>query len=226
VAQPGAGAAAAAPLALRGVTRRYGDQTVLRGLDLTLAPGQVALVEGANGAGKTTLLRVAAGLISASEGTVSAHGLDPQHDRDEYGRYVGLLSAGDRGLYARLTVRQNLEFAAALALLQRAARPAAVDRAMARFSLGALADRRVDRLSTGQRQRVRLAAAFLNDPSVLLLDEPAASLDEEGVASLSEALGRLTAGGGCALWCAPSGTVAVLPADKRYLLIDGALEAE
>jgi ABC-type protease/lipase transport system fused ATPase/permease subunit len=73
---------------------------------------------------------------------------------------------------------------------------------------------------------VRLAAAFLNDPSVLLLDEPAASLDEAGVASLTDALGELTAAGGSALWCAPSGAPAVLPVDRRYLLVDGALVAE
>ena len=172
-----------APLAARGLTRRYGARTVLEDLHLTLEAGEVALVEGSNGAGKTTLLRIAAGLLTPDDGYMSAFGLDPVYDREGYSRRIGLLSAGDRGLYARLTVTQNLEFFAALALVPRRARGAAIERALTRFTLEPLAQSRVDRLSTGQRQRVRLAGAFLHDPSVVLLDEPAASLDEDGVST-------------------------------------------
>ena len=213
-----------AALALHGVGKSYGEVNVLDGLELELAAGEVALVEGRNGVGKTTLLRIAAGIITADRGLVSAYGLHPERDARAYRRGLGLLSAGDRGLYARLKVRQNLEFWASVAFVPRAQRGAAIDRVIDRFSLEELAGRRADRLSLGQRQRVRLAMAFLHGPRLVLLDEPTTSLDESGVASVSAALADLTERGGAALWCAPSGPRSTLPADRRYVLDRGALE--
>jgi ABC-2 type transport system ATP-binding protein len=210
-------------LLLREVARRFGAQPVLTEIELTLAPGEIARVEGANGAGKTTLLRIAAGLIAADAGEVRAFGLDPVRDRTRYARRIGLLSAGDRGLYARLSLRQNLEFAAALALVPRAARAGAVENVLARLSLDPMSSKRVDRLSTGQRQRVRLAGALLHDPELVLLDEPGASLDEEGLGALRAALGDAVARGGSVLWCSPSGSSAPLPFDRAYLLEAGRL---
>jgi ABC-2 type transport system ATP-binding protein len=211
------------PLAVHEVVKRFGELTVLDGVELELEPGEAVLVAGRNGAGKTTLLRIAAGLIAPDQGVVSAFGLSPERRARDYRRRVGLLSAGDRGLYARLTVRQNLEFNAALALIPNARRAAAIDRALARFSLEPLSPRRVDRISLGQRQRVRLALAFLTDPGLVLLDEPSTSLDEAGIAGLREALADVTARGGAALWCAPTGTPPALPADRAYVLEQGVL---
>ena len=74
------------------------------------------------------------------------------------------------------------------------------------------------------RQRVRLASAFLHDPEVVLLDEPASSLDEEATALLARALHELTARGGSALWAAPVGRMLDLPADRSLLLGDGRVE--
>ncbi len=213
-----------AALALHGVGKRFGEVSVLDGLELELAPGEVALIEGRNGVGKTTLLRIAAGIITADRGLVNAYGLSPERDARAYRRALGLLSAGDRGLYARLKVRQNLEFWAAVAFVPRAQRGAAIDRVIDRFSLEELARRRADRLSLGQRQRVRLAMAFLHDPRLVLLDEPTTSLDESGVAAVSAALADLTERGGTALWCAPSGLQSTLPVDRRYMLDRGSLE--
>jgi ABC-type multidrug transport system ATPase subunit len=79
------------------------------------------------------------------------------------------------------------------------------ERTLDALGLRALAGRRVDRLSMGQRQRVRLAGAFLHDPDVVMLDEPTSSLDEEGVALLASEVERIRQAGGATLWCAPSG---------------------
>ena len=110
-----------APLAARGLTRRYGGHTVLDDLHLTLEPGEVALVEGSNGAGKTTLLRIAAGLLTPDDGYVSAFGLGPGVRRE---RATAAGSASSRRGTAASTPgsrsRQNLEFFAALALVPRA----------------------------------------------------------------------------------------------------------
>ena len=86
-----------------------------------LEAGTVTWVGGRNGAGKTTMLRIAAGLIEPHHGTVTALGVDPRRHRGRYQRLVSFLPAGDRGLYARLSVRRQLEFCARISLLRRRA---------------------------------------------------------------------------------------------------------
>jgi ABC-type multidrug transport system ATPase subunit len=132
-----------------------------------------------------------------------------------------LLSAGNSGLYGRLRVEHHLDFWARLALLPRARRRAACERARERFALDELCGRRVDRLSMGQRQRVRLALAFLHEPDVVLLDEPRTSLDDDGAELLAAAVEELTARGGAAVVCAPRPEDAGLPFDRRHLVGGG-----
>jgi ABC-type multidrug transport system ATPase subunit len=142
-------------------------------------------------------------LIRPDSGSVDAFGLDPFDDRREFQSRVGYLSAGSAGLYARLTPRRHLELQAALTLLPRGARWAAVERELDRFALHELASRRTDRLSMGQRQRLRLALTLLGEPHLLLLDEPQTSLDDEGAELLAAALGERISAGGAVLWCSP-----------------------
>jgi heme ABC exporter ATP-binding subunit CcmA len=212
-------------LQMTGITKHWGELAVLDRVDLALEPGQTVWVGGENGAGKTTLLRIISGLILPEAGQVRVCGLSPDRDRRQFHAHLGFLSAGDRGLYARLTVRQNLEFAASLALLPRARKQTAVDAAVQRFDLEALARRRVDRMSMGQRQRVRLALVFLHEPTVVLLDEPRTSLDESGIALLEAALKELTRRGGSAMWCSPAGDRPPVSVDSSYLLRAGRLTA-
>jgi ABC-2 type transport system ATP-binding protein len=215
---------AASGLIMRGVSRRYGPKTILDSVDLDVEPGASVLVSGPNGAGKTTLLRVMAGVITAHSGTVRLGGLDPDADRRAYQRRLGLLSPGDRGVYARLTVRQNLEFGARIALIPRRSRQAAVERGIERFGLTELAERRSDRLSMGQRQRIRLALTFLHDPFLILLDEPSTSLDDAGIALLAGVVEEQMAGGGLVIWCAPTGAHPELPVSSSYVVRDAGLE--
>jgi ABC-2 type transport system ATP-binding protein len=214
-------------LELEGVTKRWPRtrEPVLADVELELEAGAVAWIAGSNGVGKTTLLRIAAGLLAPDRGTVHVHGLTPRLDRARYQQAVGLVSAGDRGLHARLTVRQDLGYWASLALLGGAAARGAVERAIEAFELRELAGRRVDRLSMGQRQRVRIAMAFLHEPRLLLLDEPATSLDEAGRACLSAAVAERVAAGCSVLWCSPTGERPPLALDAAYALARGRLVA-
>jgi len=210
-------------LRLEGVSKRFGSRAVLREVDLALAPGEVVAICGRNGAGKTTLLRIAAGLLIADAGSVRIAGLDPERDRRDYQRRVGLLAAGSSGLYGRLPVERHLDFCAGIALIPRRVRRAAIERATAAFDLSALRGLRVDRLSMGQRQRLRLALAFLHDPELALLDEPLTSLDEEGGELLEARLDRLRASGGSALLCAPTGEHDGITVDRTLAIDDGRL---
>jgi ABC-2 type transport system ATP-binding protein len=191
-------------LVVRAVSKRWAERVILEAAELTIVPGTSAWVGGRNGVGKTTLLRVIAGLVAPDAGTVALRGLDPVRDRRRYQRNLGFLSAGDRGLYARLTVRQNMQLWARLALLSSAACETAVRDAGATFGLTDLLDSRADRLSLGQRQRVRLALAFLHSPRLVLLDEPANSMDDDGLELIADAIEQLHRRGGMAIWCSPN----------------------
>src|SRR4051812_22672889 len=188
-------------LELSGIVKRWpGAATpVLDDVDVIVRSGEVVGVTGRNGAGKTTLLRVAAGLLLPDEGTVRVDGMDPERERDACQERIGYLSAGNSGLYGRLRVEQHLEFWARLALIPRSRRRTAIAEVRETFALDELCGKRVDRLSMGQRQRVRIALAFLHRPDLLLLDEPRTSLDAEGARLVAAALQSVVARGGAAL---------------------------
>jgi ABC-type multidrug transport system ATPase subunit len=210
-------------LVATGLSKRWGKLTVLDDVAFELRPEAVTLVTGRNGAGKTTLLRILAGLITPDRGTVRVDGLNPIKNRRAFQRRVGFLTAGQSGLYARLTVAQHLRYGAGIALLPAAEVRAAADRVTADFDLSELLSRRVDRLSTGQRQRVRLAMTFVHGPEVVLLDEPQMSLDDEALEGLMTFVDRFTRAGGTVACCSPANRIEGLEADHVYLLESGKL---
>jgi ABC-2 type transport system ATP-binding protein len=213
------------PLAIKHVIKRWRKDLplVLDGVDLALEPGTLTWVGGRNGAGKTTLLRIAAGLIEPEQGRAEVWGVSVRENRVRYQTLVSFLPAGDRGLYARLTVRRQLEFWARISMVPRGQVRQSVADAIAAFDLGELADRRVDRMSMGQRQRLRIAMTFLPGPETVLLDEPLTSLDDEGAAVLMRAIRRLLDRDGVVLWCSPSGERLDMRFDARWIIDGGRL---
>lgn len=204
--------------------RWKGKPPVLNDVSLTLRAGKVTWIGGRNGVGKTTLLRLAAGILLPQRGSVRMGKLTPSARKGLYQRRIGFLSAGDRGLQARMRVRQQLDYWARLAYVPRERRAELVASSIHRFALEEFAERRVDRMSMGQRQRIRLAMAFLHEPCVLLLDEPRNSLDNDGYRLLSKQIEHATAHGAAVLWCSPRGEDRVLACDVAYTLEDGYLE--
>lgn len=211
-------------LVLRAVTKTWPGQAipVIDHVDLDVERGTLVSIVGNNGAGKTTLVRLIAGLITPDTGSVVVDGFDLRHTRRAYQERIGFLSASHGGLYARLSVRQHLDLWARLAYVPRPHRQSAIDGAIDRFDLQTLlAATRVDRLSMGQRQRLRLAMAFLHEPKLVLLDEPWNSLDEEGHRVLASALDTFVRGGGSAVCCSPTGTEIGSQADATYVVRSG-----
>ncbi|MGI8806219.1 MAG: ATP-binding cassette domain-containing protein [Thermoleophilaceae bacterium] len=215
-------------LVMTGITKRFpgADTPVLDGIDLTLYAGRTVSVKGQNGAGKTTLMRIVAGLIKPDAGTIALDGIGSEAQPGVYRPRIGLLSAGSTGLFARLSVGHHLGYFARLALLSRDQRGRAVERALDTFNLHEFAARRADRLSMGQRQRVRAAVTFLHDPDVVLLDEPQTSLDAEGIAMLDRVVADLLERGGAVLWCSPAGTQNEIDFNQAFVLEGGRLKPE
>jgi ABC-2 type transport system ATP-binding protein len=213
------------PLTLEGIHKRWrkAPVPVLDGVDLRLDLGTKTWIGGRNGAGKTTLLRIAAGLIDPDQGRVQAWGFGPREKRSRYHRLVAFLPAGDRGLYARLSVRHQLRFWAGMAMIDSATRESRIEETIDAFGLRELADQRVDRMSMGQRQRVRIAMTFLPEPETVLLDEPLTSLDSEGAVLLERAIDGLIDRGGALLWCSPSGDHPEREFDSDWILENGRL---
>ncbi|MDN2580925.1 ABC transporter ATP-binding protein [Aquibium sp. ELW1220] len=173
-----------AHIELRNVTKTFGDSTALKGLDLTVEDGQFFVLLGETGAGKTTTLRVVAGLEKPTAGTVLIDGVDVG-DWGAAERDVALVLQ-QYSLYPRYTVRENLEFPLKSKIRQVA--PAEikerVDRVARTLRIEHLMDRKTDRLSGGEMQRVSIGRAIVRKPRVFLMDEPLSALD----AKLREAL--------------------------------------
>ncbi len=164
-------------LVLAGVSVRLGRRQVLAGVGFTVAAGRLCALCGGNGAGKTTLCRIVAGYLDADAGAVRVGGIDRAAAPRAAAAQVAYLPE-HAPLPAELTVAEYLTHRANLRGVARRDRADAIERALAQV---AITDRRGDviaRLSKGLRQRVALAAAVLGDPPVLVLDEPAAGLDE------------------------------------------------
>jgi ABC-type multidrug transport system ATPase subunit len=162
-----------------GLRVRAGRHLAVDGLDLAMGVGVHGLL-GPNGAGKTTLMRCMATVVKPSGGRLSLLGqdVDGHGDLRRVRRALGYLPQ-QFGFYPRFTVREFVEYMAWLKEMPREAVPGAVQRAIDRVGLGAKAGARMKTLSGGMLRRAGIAQAIVNDPEVLLLDEPTVGLDPE-----------------------------------------------
>jgi heme exporter protein A len=181
-------------LVLNEVTRRFGRRWALRGVSISVAPGEVVGLEGHNGSGKSTLLRIAATALKATSGSVLVHGVPVHTDPDRARGKIALL-AFQPGLYDDLTARENLRFASRMLDLQRPD----IDGVLERVGLRKEADERLRNFSSGMQRRLSLGRLLLQAPSILLLDEPYNSFDRDGVSLVNEIVREVRDAGGCAL---------------------------
>ena len=146
----------------------------LEEVSFSLKKGQILGVLGPNGAGKTTLLKIIATLIFPDKGSVIVNGCRLGIDDDKIKSFIGLVSSQERSFYWRLTGRQNLEFFASMYGLKNPKEK--IDELFELFEID-YQDNRFDSYSTGMKQKFALVRGLLNDPGLLLLDEPTKSLD-------------------------------------------------
>jgi ABC-type multidrug transport system ATPase subunit len=170
---------------VRRLSKLFGSVVALRQLELTFARGSATILAGHNGAGKSTLLSILSSLMKPTTGTVQVMGGEGALCDAALRRSIGF--APEQPLaYAELTGRENLLFYARAFGLS--APESTVGRWLEEFRLTAVADRAVGGYSQGERRRLGLARALLHEPAVLLLDEPSAGLDVEGVRHLLDLL--------------------------------------
>ena len=172
-------------ISLTEVSKAFGGQLALAGVNLDVPQGSHVAVMGANGAGKTTLLKIIGGLAAPTRGSVRIAGIEMRNAGPKLRALVGFVSH-ETMLYADLTTGENLRFHAKLFGLAQPAE--AAEAAAERLDVAHVMTKPVRALSRGTKQRVALARALLHDPAVILLDEPYTGLDEAAAASLTELL--------------------------------------
>jgi ABC-2 type transport system ATP-binding protein len=172
------------PLIVDGLSKRFGQVQALDGLDLEIPGGHIFGFLGANGAGKTTTMRIALGVLRADSGSITWRGTD--HRRLPRATW-GYLPE-ERGLYAKMTVLEQLVFFSRLHGIPADRAAAGVRAWLTRLRVPEFADRRADTLSKGNQQKVQFLAAILHDPEILLMDEPFTGLDPVNVVLLREAI--------------------------------------
>lgn len=179
-------------LELSGLSKTYGGGVAaVQGVSLTVGAGEVYGFLGPNGAGKSTTIRMLLGLIAPTGGAARLWGRDVRRDTSVLARVGSLVDGGT--FYPFLTGRMNLEV---LGRTQGRPDPARADVLLDQVGLTDAADRKVKGYSTGMRQRLGVAAALLNDPELVILDEPANGLDAAGIGEMRALIQGLARDGG------------------------------
>lgn len=162
-------------LELNNLTKKFGDFTAVDHLNLTMTNGVYGLL-GVNGAGKTTLMRMLCTLLKPTSGYVTCNGKDILQMGGEYRKLLGYLPQ-EFGFYPEFTVRDYLLYIASIKGIRPAAAKKRVNTLIPQVGLTKAADKKMKKLSGGMKRRAGIAQAMLNNPKILILDEPTAGLD-------------------------------------------------
>ncbi len=175
-----------------GLTKRFGDKTVVNGIDLQVRAGEIYGFLGPNGSGKTTFIRMLCGLLTPEAGRGTCLGFDVLRQQREIRMHVGYMTQRF-SYYEDLSIRENLDFIARVYDIPD--RTAAVDRSLQRLGLAERGGQLAGQLSGGWKQRLALAACLIHSPQLLLLDEPTAGVDPKARRDFWDEIHRLAGEG-------------------------------
>jgi ABC-2 type transport system ATP-binding protein len=177
---------------VRGMTKRFGSHTVVKGIDLQVRTGEIHGFLGPNGSGKTTFIRMLCGLLRPDAGSGTCLGHDVIKDSDVVRTQVGYMTQRF-SLYEDLSICENLDFVARMYAIRN--RRQAVDRSIEQLGLAQRRNQLAGELSGGWKQRLALAACMIHDPKLLLLDEPTAGVDPKARRDFWDHIHQLAAKG-------------------------------
>jgi ABC-2 type transport system ATP-binding protein len=207
------GATALPAVELQGVRKNFGDVQAVRGVNVSIASGEIVAILGPNGAGKTSTIDIILGLSAPTAGQVSVFGMRPRN-AIAHGLVSAVMQTG--GLLRDLTVGETVQYTASLF-----ARSEPAGEVLARAGIAQIADRRVGKCSGGEQQRLRFAMALVSDPELLVLDEPTTGMDVEGRRSFWSAIRKDAAKGRTVLFATHYLEEADAYADRIILLRHG-----
>ncbi|MCI4327751.1 MAG: ABC transporter ATP-binding protein [Thermoplasmata archaeon] len=167
----------------------------LRGVDLDVDHGEIFGLLGPNGAGKTTFTKILSTLLIPTSGSVEVLGLDVVRQAAELRPRIGLVLGGERGLYNRISARENLRYFADIYGVPVVHRDRRIQEVLDRVDLTEAADRRVEEFSRGMKQKLHLARGILHGPEILFLDEPTIGLDPKSARETRKLIRSLVADG-------------------------------
>ena len=205
--------------------RRKTPALALNGLSLTVPQGEVHGLLGPNGAGKTTLVRILSTVLLPTSGRAAICGHDVVREAGAVRGRVGVVFGGDRGLYTRLTARENLEFWGALQKVPARVLRERCGELLDRLGLAEVADRRVEGYSRGMRQRLHLARGLIGEASVLFLDEPTMGMDPVAAREFRSLIGELRVEGRTILLATHDMAEAEALCDRVSFVRDGTIIA-
>jgi heme exporter protein A len=214
--EPGVAAAT-----IQQVTRRFGRRWALRGVTLSIAPGEVVGIEGHNGSGKSTLLRILSTAIKPTSGRAAVFGADVAREPTDVRSLIAFLTHYP-GLYDDLSAAENLQFACRM-LGRESER---IREVLERVGLLREAEETVRTFSAGMQRRLSLARLLLQRPRLLLLDEPYNNFDPAGIALVNDVVREVRRGGGAALIVLHDRHSAGDVLDRVVRLKDGVVDAD
>jgi ABC-2 type transport system ATP-binding protein len=206
-----------AAIAIAGVTKRFGNVVAVDGLDLEVPRGSLYGFIGPNGSGKSTTLRMIMHILLPDQGEIEVLGerdTRAAHDRVSY-------LPEERGLYKRMTVRRLLRYYGALKGARQPELNRSIDRWLERMGLSAWIDKKIDALSKGMAQKIQFIAGVLNDPELLILDEPFTGLDPINTEALKDAVLDLKKAGTTVVFSTHDMGVAERLCDRIFMIFKG-----
>ena len=171
-------------LKVENITKKYGDNVAVDNLSFTVDEGEIFGLLGENGAGKTTTFRIIMGLLEPNEGKVTLDGKKIDYNETDY---IGFVTE-ERSLLTKLSVQEQIEFYGTLKGLDKKTIAERLDYWLERFEITSYKDRKIKELSKGNQQKIQFISAIINEPKLLILDEPFTGLDPINVKLMKEAI--------------------------------------
>jgi len=206
-------------------TFNKGKVVAVDNVSFTARDGQITGLLGPNGAGKTTTLRMLYTLLRPDAGSMRIDGIDPESEPLKVKSALGVVP-DSRGLYDRLTARENIRYYGDLQGLDRQTTRSRIDQLVEVLDMGEFIDRRTDGFSQGQRVKVAIARALIHEPRTVLLDEPSNGLDVMTTRALREFLRHLRAQGRCVVLSTHIMQEVAALCDRIIIIADGRIAAE